>query len=652
MAEVSLRTGSGNPACGDDVPCSPVNHETSDVGYEHNVPDKSAKNPNPMYKQQSNFEAEGVCNPNPMYLRQAPMSTPNVRAEATEGNPCIRPCTSTQQDENNVPDKTARNPNPMYKHSSMNSDRVEAESIRNPNTMYPQQVPMSTPNVHAEATEVNPCIQPCASTSTQQKAVKPSCRLSNTCTEPRATTCHDDDGVDDDVKDAVADPMGQTADALVEDSDIEPYAVAYMDQHGVVFEKNSSQAQPKPSTSISDDIPRCHQSTNDDDNDDDDGTTKARHVHNMPHMHAQNAAIQRSSLAQNALLPNPMYGQNALNPNPMYVPNVPQERGCTCTYRRVCVALVAAIVLVLVTFCGTLAGIYTHFNQNQKMSSFNSSLGEETSTKITFGERGSEPGKFRDPRGVALSSDEIFVSDMKNKRVQVFSMAGEFLRLFSTVLPGAVGDDILPGDVAIDGDGLVWVVGRHYIGEDEVTYVVQYDRYGLPLTMFDVPCWTWYPNIAVDPNNNKIIVDTSGEMWMFHTNGTFERRFGEEEDLEIEYVATNKDGGVLVTNIRSRDVYLYTGSGSLQFKFGSRGKAEGTFGFPRGICTDSSGNIIVANQGNSRVDMFTSRGEFVRTGVSNFPNPFGIALGPDGQLAVTNVFRHSITIFPRRMVFP
>ncbi|KAI8493531.1 hypothetical protein Bbelb_289280 [Branchiostoma belcheri] len=515
MAEVSLRTGSGDPACGDDVPCSPVNHETLDVGYEHNVPDKSAKNLNPMYKQQSNFEAEGVCNPNPMYLQKAPMSTPNVRAEATEGNPCIRPCTSTQQDENNVPDKTARNPNPMYKHSSMNSDRVEAESIRNPNTMYPRQVPISTPNVHAEATEDNPCIQPCASTSTQQKA---------------------------------------------------------------------------------------------------------------------KAAIQRSTFAQNALLPNPTYGQNALNPNPMYVPNVRQERGCT--YRRLCVALVAALVLVLVTFCGTIAGIYTHFNQNQKMSSFNSSLGEETSTKITFGERGSEPGKFRDPRGVALSSDEIFVSDMKNKRVQVFSMAGEFLRLFPTVLPSEVGDDILPGDVAIDGDGLVWVVGRHYIGEDEVTYVVQYDRYGLPLTMFDVPCWTWYPNIAVDPNNNKIIVDTSGEMWMFHTNGTFERRFGEEQDLEIEYVATNKDGGVLVTNIRSRDVYVYTGSGSLQFKFGSRGKAEGTFGFP--------GVSARTVRGNSRVDMFTSRGEFVRTVVNNFPNPFGIALGPDGQLASDIVFSRTV----------
>ncbi|XP_035658268.1 tripartite motif-containing protein 3-like [Branchiostoma floridae] len=294
------------------------------------------------------------------------------------------------------------------------------------------------------------------------------------------------------------------------------------------------------------------------------------------------------------------------------------------------------------------------------MRSVNCSIGQnvaptltatsKTNVKVTIGGKGFYPGKFSEPRGVAVSSEEIFVSDMKNKRVQVFSMSGVYLRFFPTILLGKNGEAMFPTDVAIDGEGLVWVVGRPYVGED-VLFVVQYDPNGVPVTKVDVQCWAWYPNIAVDANNNKIVVETSDEIWIFLTNSSFERRFGKDQELEIDYVTTNKDGDVLVTDYTSRGVYVYTNSGNLRFRFGGRGSAEAQFRFPRGICTDRFGNILVANQGNGRVDMFTSRGKFVRS-VVKINNPFGIALGPDGQLVVTNVYRHSITIFPSHMVYP
>ncbi|KAI8502746.1 hypothetical protein Bbelb_194480 [Branchiostoma belcheri] len=50
-------------------------------------------------------------------------------------------------------------------------------------------------------------------------------------------------------------------------------------------------------------------------------------------------------------------------------------------------------------------------------------------------------------------------------------------------------------------------------------------------------------------------------------------------------------------------------------------------------------------------DMFTYRGKFVRT-VVNIPNPWGIALGPEGQLVVANTKDNTVTIFPRDLVFP
>eukprot|EP00058_Branchiostoma_floridae_P010078 XP_002595566.1 hypothetical protein BRAFLDRAFT_64644 [Branchiostoma floridae] len=65
----------------------------------------------------------------------------------------------------------------------------------------------------------------------------------------------------------------------------------------------------------------------------------------------------------------------------------------------------------------------------------------------------------------------------------------------------------------------------------------------------------------------------------------------------------------------------------------------------KGVLVDTLGQIVVANEGTGRVDMFTSEGEFVRT-VVNTRFPAGIALGPHGHLVVTNRIDNTVTIFP------
>ncbi|KAI8477669.1 hypothetical protein Bbelb_445940, partial [Branchiostoma belcheri] len=52
---------------------------------------------------------------------------------------------------------------------------------------------------------------------------------------------------------------------------------------------------------------------------------------------------------------------------------------------------------------------------------------------VTFGGEGKGLGQFRTLGGLTLSStNKIFVTDTKNKRIQVFSMKGDFIRSFST----------------------------------------------------------------------------------------------------------------------------------------------------------------------------------------------------------------------------
>ncbi|XP_078681687.1 uncharacterized protein LOC144916434 [Branchiostoma floridae x Branchiostoma belcheri] len=81
---------------------------------------------------------------------------------------------------------------------------------------------------------------------------------------------------------------------------------------------------------------------------------------------------------------------------------------------------------------------------------------------IVIGEEGSKyPYKYRNDRGVVVSEDnEIFVSDLDKKRIDVYNMNGTHLRHFPTELPGGNGQKMLPYDVAMDGQGHLWNILR------------------------------------------------------------------------------------------------------------------------------------------------------------------------------------------------
>ncbi|KAI8520186.1 hypothetical protein Bbelb_034430 [Branchiostoma belcheri] len=264
---------------------------------------------------------------------------------------------------------------------------------------------------------------------------------------------------------------------------------------------------------------------------------------------------------------------------------------------------------------------------------------------ITFGGPGSAPGTFLQPRGVAISADnEIFVSDMRNKRVQVFDMSGVLLRLFETAVPGQYGRRIMPHDVAMGGEGRVWVVGRRFLSKS--LYVVQYSQNGQPVTKFKGPCGHVCNSLAVAVGKEKITVVTYDEILMFGLDGTFYRRCGKSKHRQwFASVTSDMEGKIYVTDSGVSKVKVYNSSGHFLLSFGD-GLSQ-----PRGICVATSGHIIVANLGKGRIDMFNITGEFVRT-VVKVAKPWGIAVGPNGQLVVTSEEKNTVSIFPHQLVYP
>eukprot|EP00058_Branchiostoma_floridae_P002411 XP_002587899.1 hypothetical protein BRAFLDRAFT_87287 [Branchiostoma floridae] len=266
---------------------------------------------------------------------------------------------------------------------------------------------------------------------------------------------------------------------------------------------------------------------------------------------------------------------------------------------------------------------------------------------ITFGREGPEPGKFSNPRGIVVSpSNEIFVTDFSNRRIQVYSTVGVYLRHFPTVVPGTEDKDMRPHDVCMDGNGTLWVVGRGQTAD----HVVQYSTDGTVMAGFDLEKILFIRGIAVDMRTNHILVTDgeNSEVLVIRPDGSLVRTVRHPRGGEMirpRYITVDGEGNILVFDWNNNSVYVYDESGKFLFQFGGKGSGEGQLDDPRGICTDSSGHILVADSGNERVQIFTRHGEFDRTVRTGF-KPDGLAVGPEGQLVVTSYLNDIVAIYP------
>ncbi|XP_035659418.1 uncharacterized protein LOC118404449 [Branchiostoma floridae] len=275
------------------------------------------------------------------------------------------------------------------------------------------------------------------------------------------------------------------------------------------------------------------------------------------------------------------------------------------------------------------------------------STGELDQGVITFGGKGSEPGKFSYPRGVVVSpSNEIVVADLYNRRVQVHSTEGVYLRHFPTVVPGTGDKNMYPYDVCMDGSGTLWVVG-----DGETTdHVVQYSTDGTAMARFDMKKGYHFRGIAVDMRTNHILVTDAGDgaVHVFRPDGSLVRTVRYPRDGEIthpRYVTVDGEGNILVSDWDTHSVCVYDESGKFLFQFGGLGSGKGQLNGPLGICTDSSGHILVADYWNEGVQIFTRHGKFVHTVRTGF-QPEGLAVGPEGRLVVTNDLNDIVTVYP------
>lgn len=127
-------------------------------------------------------------------------------------------------------------------------------------------------------------------------------------------------------------------------------------------------------------------------------------------------------------------------------------------------------------------------------------------TKITtWGSRGEGPGQFQEPIGIAVSdAGEVFVCDTWNRRVQVFSTTGKFLREFA--VDAWAGEHWREPYIDIHGDTLV-------LSDPPQNRVLLYGSDGQSRGELDIPlppgpALTFPMGVAIGPNGTVFVADT------------------------------------------------------------------------------------------------------------------------------------------------
>ncbi|KAI8487802.1 zinc ion binding [Branchiostoma belcheri] len=387
-------------------------------------------------------------------------------------------------------------------------------------------------------------------------------------------------------------------------------------------------------------------------------------------MYSGNVLHPNPMYSGNALHPNPMYSGNALHPNLMYVPNGAQPRTCggLRNGRFITTGVTLAILMISValigifvpgnskqdslrattwpdlTFTGKTTDQSRHVDNTSPQPT--STEGKETDelevkqTTIVFVRMGHEPGTFNGREGVVVSpSNEIFISDGLNKRVQVFSTKGVHLRHFPTITSESDCRSILPKDISIDGKGHLWVIGD--CRSSPSGRIVRYTETGHHITTLhpSLPNNTFF-GIAVDALRSHVVVT---EAWfdysvvkVLHFSGAVVREFRVQQGSDhVGAVTVGQNGNIFVTDHWSEvHVHVYSETGHYLFKFGDEEKLTEV----TGICTDSSDNVLVADGVGGKVELFAKDGRYVRTAASGLFFADSVAVAPGGQLVVTNDF--------------
>ncbi|XP_073971070.1 tripartite motif containing protein thin isoform X3 [Rhodnius prolixus] len=204
---------------------------------------------------------------------------------------------------------------------------------------------------------------------------------------------------------------------------------------------------------------------------------------------------------------------------------------------------------------------------------------------FSVGSRGSEPGSFTWPRGVATGPENsIVVADSSNHRVQVFDSNGIFHKEFGSYGNGEGEFDCLAG-VAVNRIGQFIIADRYnhriQVMDPSGRFLRAFGSQGTADGKFNYP---W--GVTTDALGFIYVCDKENHrVQVFQSDGTFVGKFGCHGSKigqldHPHYIAVSNTNRVIVSDSNNHRVQIFDVNGRLLSSFGQEGSEEGQFKFP------------------------------------------------------------------------
>jgi DNA-binding beta-propeller fold protein YncE len=280
----------------------------------------------------------------------------------------------------------------------------------------------------------------------------------------------------------------------------------------------------------------------------------------------------------------------------------------------------------------------------------------------TWGERGSAPGQFDEPFDIAVDQQGfVYVTDVRNRRVQKFDADGKFLLGFGQRLFEK------PAGIGIGHDGSIWVtdfdLDRVFRFNSEGRLLDSWGEAGDGPGKLDVPA-----DIAVDSTGLVYVVDEyHHRIQKFTADGKLVMAWGKKGKVNVVLSAVNflipgnhngefyypsriaigPDDRIHVSDAYNNRVQIFDADGRFLQSIGGLGVWGGRFRIASGLAVVADGSLFVADFYNHRVQHFDRDGRFLAAWdvAGRSSGPTGVALSPDGFIYIADWGNHRILRF-------
>ncbi|MEE8574333.1 MAG: hypothetical protein V3T30_02880 [Thermodesulfobacteriota bacterium] len=266
---------------------------------------------------------------------------------------------------------------------------------------------------------------------------------------------------------------------------------------------------------------------------------------------------------------------------------------------------------------------------------------------------------------VAVAPDgTVFVNGLSYSLLHRFTASGSYLGAWRV---GGEDELFWPQDVAVTGDGTVYVAGRRRIK--------RFDAEGSLLGQFGVkgdPFYDFYSahTLAVAPDGTVYVGETyrmdetnpmedltpPAFIVYFTNTGSFLGGWGDAEGREFDIPAGMcfaPDGTLYLADYLNHCIRHFEADGTYLGRIGKErtGREEGEFDLPGDVAVAPDGTVFILDSGNDRVQYFTASGSFLGawgeegSGPGQFRAREGIAVGPNGFVYVVDSVNNRVQYF-------